>query len=234
MQKRNKLSKNQLLNTFKAHRRYNNITFGFCVVITVVCMIIGIGYSKSNISNFICSCAVGLSCGYITGWVSSYFADKQTACLIEIDYKISKIDEFIHKCDFETNIFPYNINQFPQRVNIFELEESPIDYFACLCRMGGVFNEIAECGIVELSNITVDLYVDDEKNEIVKIGDFLKRFNSCCMEQRNTYRNVNWLAKQCDTMLSNSMHVQQQLNIIKRDLIKEKESIIFGKRKVNS
>ena len=66
MQKRKKLSDNQLLNTFKAHRRYNNMTFGVCVVITVIFIIIGVVFSESNISNFICSCAVGLSCGYIT------------------------------------------------------------------------------------------------------------------------------------------------------------------------
>ena len=231
MQKRKQLSDNQLLNTFKAHRRYNNMTFGVCVVITVIFIIIGVVFSESNISNFICSCAVGLSCGYITGWVSSYFADKQTMCLLEIDYKISKIDEFISKCDFEINIFPYNSSQSPQKVSIFNLGESSNNYFACLCRMGGVFKEISECDAVDLSNITVDFYIDDEKAEKIKIGNFSERLASYCMEQNNQCNKVNWSVKQCNNMFGNSMNVQYELNKIKRELIKEKESIILGKNK---
>ena len=231
MRKEKILSDNQLLNTFKAQRRYSNIAFGVSVVITVVCIIIGVVFSDSNSSNFICSCAVGLSCGYITGWVSSYFADKQTACLLEIDYKISKIDEFINKCDFGINIFPYNSDQPPQKVNIFNCGESTKNYFACLCRMGGVFREIAECDIADLSNIIVDFYIDDENVEKIKIGDFGERLGLYCMEQNKQYKKVNWSMKQCNNMFGNSMNVKYELNKIKKDFIKEKELTILGEKK---
>lgn len=232
MFKKKKLSNNQLLNTFKAHRRYNNIMFVICIVITIMFLCIGVVFLDSSLSNFICSCAVGLSCGYITGWISSYFADKQTACLLELDYKIGVVDEFIKKCDFEINLFSYNSRQTPQKINIYNLglAENSQNYFACLGRMGGVFKEISECDIWNFSEIEVAFYFDDTTFKKIKLGEFNDCLNNYCLEKVSKDNKINLSPQQCNNMFSNSITIKYELDKVQTSLIKQKENIILKRK----
>lgn len=201
-----------------------------CIIITAIFLGIGIYFSDSNISNFLCSCAVGLSCGYITGWISSYFADKQTASLLELDYRISKCDELAKMCEFETNVFPHGSMLSPKKVNVYNLGEDMQYYFVCLCRMGAVFKEISSCDIWELSNITVDFYVSDNKSEKIKLKDFSQRLEHYFSEQYTKNQKICLSPIQCNNMFANAMNIKCELGKIKEKLIREKENLIFKRK----
>lgn len=230
MLKKKGKSESQASITYRWNRRNNNIAFFICIIITIIAFVIGIYFIDSSLYNFICSCAVGVTCGYITGWISNYFADKQTASLLELDYRISKIDEFIRDCDFEINIFPYNSVEHPQKVNMYNLQVDSKFYFACLNRMGAVFKEISDSDIGDFHNIEVDFYTDDIKYKKVKLGDFEKQISSYCEEQYSKYSKINLSMIQCNNMFINAMSVKYELGKVKDKLILEKENIIFKKR----
>ena len=216
--------------TFRYSRKYNKIVFFICIFMTILGFCIGVYFADSNLYNFICSCAVGVTCGYITGYISTYFADKQTAGMLEIDYKINKIDELIKKCDFETNLFSYNSMMHPQKINIYNLEGDSNNYYACLNRMIAVFEEISNCDIGDFRSIEVDFYADDITAEKIKITDFKKRFNTYQEEQLNKYNKINLSFQQCNNMFFNAITIKYELEKMKDNFIIEKENMILNKK----
>lgn len=220
--------KNQLLITFEKQLKYKNSLCIIFFIILAVFSISGVILINNSLSTFISSCAIGLCCSYITGWVISYLSDKQTACLLEIDYKISKIDELINDCKFETNI--YSPMNHPKQVNIYKLNSgSSQEYFACLVRMGTVFNSISKCEIWDFSDIEVNFYMDDSNYKKVKLSEFQHYLTKYAEDQYEQFKKVNFSEVQCNNMFMNAMSVIGTLNKIKKELIKEKENIIFKK-----
>lgn len=229
MGRKRKNIKNQLLITFERQLKYKN---NLCIIFFIILIgfsILGVVFINNSLSTFISSCAIGLCCSYITGWFISYLSDKQTACLLEIDYKISKIDELISDCKFETNI--YSSMDHPKKVNIYKLNGGcSKEYFACLVRMGAVFNSISKCDIWDFSEIEVDFYIDDFNYEKVNLSEFEHCLIKYYQDQYEKFRKVNFSEIQCNNMFMNAMTVVCELNEIKKELLKEKENIIFKKK----
>lgn len=221
----------QALITFEGQFKHKMKLCFIFFIILIGASIAGVVFIDNSLSTFISSCAIGLSCSYITGWYISYLADKQTACLLEIDYKISKIDEFINECKFGTNIYSYSSIEHPKQINIYNLSsDCSKEYFACLVRMSEVFSSISECDIWDFSNIQVNFYTDDSNYEKLALSEFKYRLNNYFQEQCEKYNNVNLSVIQCNNMFMNAMTVIRELNKIKKELIEEKENIIFKKK----
>lgn len=230
MIKKSENTKIQTLITFEKQLKYKNRLCFIFFIILIGASITGVVLIDNSLSTFISSCAIGLACSYITGWYISYLSDKQTACLLEIDYKINKIDEFINECKFETNIYSYSSIENPKKINIYNLnKEYSKDYFVCLVRMSAVFSSLSECDIWDFSNIQVDFYIDDSNYEKVTLYEFKDRLNNYLQEQREKFNSINLSVIQCNNMFMNAMTVIGELNKIKKELIKEKENIIFKK-----
>ncbi|WP_270659092.1 hypothetical protein [Paraclostridium bifermentans] len=229
MVKKRENIKSQLLITFERQLKYKN---NLCIIFFIILIgfsIAGIVFINNSLATFISSCAIGLCCSYITGWFISYLSDKQTACLLEIDYKISKIDELINDCKFETNI--YSSMENPKKVNIYKLNSgSSKEYFMCLVRMGSVFNSIAECGIWDFSDIQIEFFTDDYNCEKIKLSEFEHRLNKYAQDQFEKFNKVKFSEVQCNNMFMNGITVIGKLNKIKEELIKEKEYIILKKK----
>lgn len=219
----------QGLKTFNLNRKYHKWISFFCFFFTILLIFLGIQFANNSISNFLISIAIGITSGYLTGAIATYFSDKQTEGLMDIDYKISELDTYIKECDLEVNEFSYNSEDAPMKISLYSFPQGERYGFTILLRMAAVFTNISKCEFHDFSNIEVSVYWDDDKVEAVPIANFYNKINEHLTETLEDgqlpFTNV-----QINNMLMNVLNVKFSLNKAKDALIAEKKSIFFNEK----
>ena len=216
---------------YKKQRKYSIVKLFISLIFVATAIIFGVLYPNNNLVVFICSCAVGLFCGSVT----TFFADSKMIDLLELDYRIAKIDEFIKKCDLKMNLFDPNHKIPPRKMSLYTLAEVDVNYYwLILCRMGHLCKEISESNVVELHELSL-FFISNENRpcEPVTIGDFIERISKYSEEMKEDFMrpDIEISAMSYNKMFSNNiMIIMKFLERTREELVLERENAVFKRK----
>lgn len=165
----------------------------------------------------------------ITSAIATYFSDKQTYSLMDIDNKINELDTYIKECELEMNEFNYNSEDAPIKISLYSFPEGERYGFIILMRMVAVLTNISNYQFYDFSTIEVSIYFGDHKVEKVPMGIFSNKVNKYLCDTFNDGQ-IPFSNIQINNMLMNIIDVKYNLNETKNTLIKEKNQYLQNQK----
>lgn len=220
------LNEGGLAKRLKAGRMFTNCGAAVFLLVMVAAIVVGIRLADSSLITFVCSCAAGLCCSYITGWYFANASEKKNAALLELNCKIDKIDYYLDECEIESSLFGAHIS--PRRISLYSYdEENSGEFFLILNRMSSVFKEIADCEFCDFDQIEVEFCFGSNETQSVKLREFGDCIERYCEDSINA-GGISFTCEQINIMLMNVMVIKAELANRKRELIRQRDQVVLG------